>query len=280
MEGAGAAEAAIETSAEGLATGQAYYPPVKTLIDQLDDMLLVSDEEMRDAVVHAAGDGARRGGGVGGGGDGGGGQAARAAGGEEGGDRGERREHDARLAAASAARRIVTLRAGAATVDITPAGPVLMDGYGGRREPSQAVHDPLFARVLVLEHEGARAAIVACDLLGMHARSRERCGCSPRSGRALPQDALMVCATHDHAGPAGLRGGMFSRLDDALAGTLVQRIIGALEEAAGSLRPAALKVGAGDGRYDQPEPARSGWADRSGAAGAARRRRGGADRDA
>jgi threonine dehydratase len=44
-------QAPIETSAEGLATGQAYYYAVKTLIDRLDDMVLVTDDEMRQAVV-------------------------------------------------------------------------------------------------------------------------------------------------------------------------------------------------------------------------------------
>ncbi len=43
--------APIATAAEGLATGQAYYTPIKTFIDRLDDMLLVSEEEMREAVV-------------------------------------------------------------------------------------------------------------------------------------------------------------------------------------------------------------------------------------
>jgi len=43
--------APIETAAEGLATGRPYYYAVKTLIDRMDDMLLVSDEEMQDAVV-------------------------------------------------------------------------------------------------------------------------------------------------------------------------------------------------------------------------------------
>ncbi len=43
--------APIHTAAEGLATGQAYYLSVKTFIDRLDDMLLVSEEEMRDAVL-------------------------------------------------------------------------------------------------------------------------------------------------------------------------------------------------------------------------------------
>jgi threonine dehydratase len=43
--------AEIGTTAEGLATGQAYYVAVKTFIDRMDDMLLVSDEAMRNAVV-------------------------------------------------------------------------------------------------------------------------------------------------------------------------------------------------------------------------------------
>jgi threonine dehydratase len=42
--------AGIDTHAEGLATGQAYYVTVKTLIDRVDDMLLVTEEEIREAV--------------------------------------------------------------------------------------------------------------------------------------------------------------------------------------------------------------------------------------
>ncbi len=43
-------QAPIETAAEGLATGRAYYAPVKTFIDHLDDMLLVSEDELTAAV--------------------------------------------------------------------------------------------------------------------------------------------------------------------------------------------------------------------------------------
>jgi len=43
--------AGIDTTAEGLATGQAYYIAVKTFIDRMDDMILVSEDEMRDAVM-------------------------------------------------------------------------------------------------------------------------------------------------------------------------------------------------------------------------------------
>ena len=136
----------------------------------------------------------------------------------------------------------MTLRAGAATVDITPHAVVVMDGYGARREPSRGVHDPLFARALVLEPDGERFAIVSCDLLGVHASitSEVRRLAEKRSG--IAPDNLLVCASHNHAGPAGLRGGMFSRLNEALAATLVQHIIGALDEASSNMRPAKLKL--------------------------------------
>lgn len=44
-------QATIDTAAEGLATGYAYYIAVKTMIDRMDDVVLVSESELRDAVV-------------------------------------------------------------------------------------------------------------------------------------------------------------------------------------------------------------------------------------
>jgi threonine dehydratase len=43
-------QSGIDTHAEGLATGQAYYVAVKTLIDRVDYMLLVSEKEIQSAV--------------------------------------------------------------------------------------------------------------------------------------------------------------------------------------------------------------------------------------
>ena len=40
----------VKTAAEGLATGQAYDLPLKILRERLDDVILVSDEELRHAV--------------------------------------------------------------------------------------------------------------------------------------------------------------------------------------------------------------------------------------
>src|ERR1051325_3568326 len=60
------------------------------------------------------------------------------------------------------------LRAGLAKMDITPAQPVKMAGYEGRKELSQGVHDPLGARALILENEGRRLALVSIDNVGFY----------------------------------------------------------------------------------------------------------------
>lgn len=139
---------------------------------------------------------------------------------------------------------MTTLRAGAASADITPAVGVMLDGYGARTSPSIGVHDPIMARAIVLDYgdEGA-AAIVVCDLLGMHpwiaAEGRRRVN----EAHGIPQDAIIVAATHDHAAPAGLRTGMFSRLDEPLAESVVTNIVSAIGEAWDMRRNATLKIG-------------------------------------
>ncbi|MBI2914082.1 MAG: neutral/alkaline non-lysosomal ceramidase N-terminal domain-containing protein [Chloroflexi bacterium] len=140
---------------------------------------------------------------------------------------------------------MTSLRAGAATVDITPPVGGLMDGYGARRQPSQGVHDPLMARVLALDYGGPerQCAIVSCDLLGMHPWITAEVRRLAAEGAGIPPQHVIVAATHDHAGPAGLRGGMFSRLDEEQARLLAERLAGAIASAHAQRRPAALRLG-------------------------------------
>lgn len=139
---------------------------------------------------------------------------------------------------------MTTLLAGAAVVDITPPAGGLMDGYGARMQPSQGVHDPLFARALVLDYgTGGACAIVGCDLLGMHASVTQEVRSRAARETGIPGQNVLLCATHNHAGPLGLRGGMFSRLDEALAGGFVEKVAGAIATAHASRRAATLKLG-------------------------------------
>lgn len=92
------------------------------------------------------------------------------------------------------------VRAGVATVDITPETSVVMSGYGGREGRSTGVNDPLYATALVLEDGAVRVGIVAVDLLNV---SRELTTRLRRSLAAdgVALDELVVAASHTHAGP-------------------------------------------------------------------------------
>ena len=118
-----------------------------------------------------------------------------------------------------------------------------MDGYGGRTTPSEGLHDPLFARAIVLDDGDTACAIVGCDLLGIHpqvtAEVRERV--SKETGIAA--GAVLLSATHCHAGPYGLRGGLFGQLNESLAGDLINNVVRAVVSAHKERMPATLKLG-------------------------------------
>jgi hypothetical protein len=60
-----------------------------------------------------------------------------------------------------------TLRAGAASVDISPAADAAlpMAGYGGRTQGSTGIHDSIFVRAIVLDDGETQVALVAWELL-------------------------------------------------------------------------------------------------------------------
>ena len=83
------------------------------------------------------------------------------------------------------------LRVGRAAVDITPPAGMPMAGYYNIRL-NEGVHDPLYAKALVLDVDGARAAPWP-----MVEAARKRVGESTR----IPASHVMISATHTHTGP-------------------------------------------------------------------------------
>ncbi len=92
------------------------------------------------------------------------------------------------------------LTAGAATVDITPPPGCPMAGYYSVRG-AEGTHDPLFAKVLVLEKDDTRVALVALDLItttrGLVEEARKRV----EKQTGIPGRNVMISATHSHTGP-------------------------------------------------------------------------------
>jgi len=95
------------------------------------------------------------------------------------------------------------MRAGCATVDITPPAGLPLMGNFRDDYASRGVHDPLRAKAVVFaDSSGAKAAVLALDLCMVDrtnvARIREtvlrQCG--------VPPDRVLVHAIHTHSGPA------------------------------------------------------------------------------
>jgi hypothetical protein len=95
----------------------------------------------------------------------------------------------------------VELRAGTAKIDITPDKPVQMSGYGARTALSEAVHDPLSARVVAFENNGERLVLVSSDLLGFYDGTAEHLRKVILSELELEPGELFLSAIHTHDGP-------------------------------------------------------------------------------
>lgn len=100
---------------------------------------------------------------------------------------------------------MTTLRAGSATVEITPDWPLSLAGFAVRQGLSTGVAQPLHARALLLESAGPegrrRSLIVSADILQW---GPERVGpltdeIARRFG--IAPDHVVLAATHSHSGP-------------------------------------------------------------------------------
>ncbi len=134
---------------------------------------------------------------------------------------------------------MTALRAGFGKVELSGAavGAPLM-GYANREGGATAVHDPLFARALLLEHGDERVALVGLDLCGIGrdvvAAARERIA----SESGVPGAHVFVAASHTHSGPADDdRGCWPDGLDAPIAAAVAQ--------AQARLAPARLGAGWG-----------------------------------
>lgn len=135
------------------------------------------------------------------------------------------------------------VRAGVGKCDITPPVGVYLTGYAGRPGPSTSVHDSLEAQALLLESEGARAAVITADILTFDDGTIERIAAGVRSKVGIAADSVLFCASHTHAGPSvSAISGMGTpdpKYLDSLADTIVDTVCRAAEQVA------PVRMGAG-----------------------------------
>ncbi len=133
--------------------------------------------------------------------------------------------------------------AGSVVVDITPPLGVYLAGHFNARQ-ANGIHDPLTAQALVFALGEERLALVGCDLIGIPGELTSLVRERLQAALGLPPERLMLFATHTHAGPI-MNAGWSEPRDEAYFHDLAARLAGAVIAAAGSLRPATLRVGWG-----------------------------------
>lgn len=130
------------------------------------------------------------------------------------------------------------IAAGLAKVEITPPVGGQLWGYDGRG-PSTGVHDPLFAKVLVLTSGNTKVAIVSWDVCEFQARWLRK------EVEELGIPYLLLCCTHTHGGPF-LYQEDFPSKEKPWLRTVEERILGAIQEAMRNPFPAYISAGEGN----------------------------------
>src|SRR5687767_4603721 len=105
------------------------------------------------------------------------------------------------------------LKVGITTQNITPKLGIPLAGYYSERG-ANGVHDPLNAKVILLESDGVKAALVSLDLIGTLRSTVDEARALIGQQTGLPGKNVMISATHSHTGP--IFSG--SRRFDAMAG--------------------------------------------------------------
>src|ERR1043165_8822302 len=105
-----------------------------------------------------------------------------------------------RLFSASAPTAPNTLQAGVARADITP-DPAMLNWTVVPTRPYGAVHDPLFARALVLSDGTTRLVILQWDLLDAREFAVARVRQAIARATDIPETRIIVSASHNHSGP-------------------------------------------------------------------------------
>src|SRR4051794_37924821 len=107
------------------------------------------------------------------------------------------------LLLASGALAADSLRAGAATSNLTPELDSMIIG-GFVPFPASGVHDELHARCLVLDDGKTKLALVVCDLLGLHRSVSIEARRLIADATGIPATHIAISATHTHSAASAL----------------------------------------------------------------------------
>ena len=124
--------------------------------------------------------------------------------------------------------------------------PVWMGGFDNGRQ-AHGVHDPLWARTVVLERDADRLVLVVLDLVGLMANRVTAAKRTLESELGIAPSQVIIASTHTHDGPdsIGFWGPSFgeSGRDGDYMDRLESAVHAAVLEACSTLEPATARLG-------------------------------------
>lgn len=95
-----------------------------------------------------------------------------------------------------------TIQVGVAEIDITPEGPILLAGYGGRKSESEGVLQPLRAKALAFGSDAQGPSIlVTVDLIGIQYYMTKEVARRLSNKIGIDPSRFVISAAHTHTGP-------------------------------------------------------------------------------
>jgi len=107
----------------------------------------------------------------------------------------------------------VTLRAGAAVADISPAHPMPLFGYPHVERLSTGIHDPILSSALYLSNGPEALVLIALDVLLIDPPTARSIRCAVARQLSLREECVLISCTHTHSAP--VTGGLLAWRWDA-----------------------------------------------------------------
>lgn len=113
-----------------------------------------------------------------------------------------------------------------------------MYGYGARKDNSTGVHDPLYAKTLVVKRGNEAWSLTVLDLIGIDSATVNAVRQMVAARTGLKPESMLISVIHTHSGPSIKDEGNWD-------GPFAEKLVDAITTAWESLQPAKVGVGAG-----------------------------------
>jgi neutral ceramidase len=137
------------------------------------------------------------------------------------------------------------LRAGAARIDITPAGDAAlpMAGFASRTQGFKGIHDHVYVRAIVVDDGTTQAALVAWESLFVPDAVWEDTSKRIASEAGIAPEHLLLSAVHDHGAPSLVTSAQATPEQRGYITTIENAAVDAVRRAKARLQPARFGIG-------------------------------------